>query len=423
MAEVPTRAIHAGEPLTNHNEVIMPQRCVHQEFDTMGKPWKPVVFGSPMRTPLGSPSAGPELRPPGEVPTLSLDEDDANALQAAIEASLGDDMKRRLQSSLKNTEQELLGDCVEAASDIPRDYKRARLRSASELDAAVSDVETTSCLASPSLGPANPSICVADDRTSNHVHQVPMAVLDCESSSSCFPAQVLPPADQPAPMYEFEGLLDHEMLLETLYAAQGIDLRVPQEQVTKLLEEVGLRCLDLGVKNHDENGREMVNQCFYLSIARSYLGPIETAEVEKAALLMKRTVEACVLAAHPEWADDAQKLGENAMAFADFLPIAMGVKDPPNLMSKLAVVILDATQCHAEVYLGPRYSKEEGCSGSEDCREDLERNLVLLCYTPGHYKALVKDDVLGSKPPWTYGDVKEMLDKRGVMCIETYDFD
>ncbi|CAE8643097.1 unnamed protein product, partial [Polarella glacialis] len=108
-------------------------------------------------------------------------------------------------------------------------------------------------------------------------------------------------------------------------------------------------------------------------------------------------------------------------AFADFLPVAMGAKDPPNLVSRLAVVIVDSTQGSAEVYLGPFYAKTE--SDVERPREELEKNLVLLCYTPGHYKALVSDDSACSKPAWTYAELKCLLDERGVFCIETSDFD
>jgi len=225
------------------------------------------------------------------------------------------------------------------------------------------------------------------------------------------------------PTYEFEGLLDHELLLESLYASQGIDLRAQQDKATALLAEVGLKAVDLGVKNWDEEGRELVNQCFYLCIARSYLGAyVAPEECNKVALMIKRTVEGCVLTAHPEWASDEARLGENAMAFADFLPIAMGSKDPPNISASMAVLILDATQGHAEVYIGPSYQRPEPDAPDRD-REELEKNLVLLCYTPGHYKALVKDDEAGSKPSWTYSELKGLLDERGVMCIETSDFD
>eukprot|EP00812_Abedinium_dasypus_P008399 NODE_2162_length_983_cov_396.040948.p3 GENE.NODE_2162_length_983_cov_396.040948~~NODE_2162_length_983_cov_396.040948.p3 ORF type:complete len:111 (-),score=35.15 NODE_2162_length_983_cov_396.040948:611-943(-) len=110
------------------------------------------------------------------------------------------------------------------------------------------------------------------------------------------------------------------------------------------------------------------------------------------------------------------------MAFADFLPVAMSAKEPAGLIARLAVLILDATQGHTEVYLGPHYAKTESGAKITD-RERLEKNLVLLCYTPGHYKALVQDDAVGSKPAWTYFELKGFLDQRNMVCIETCDFD
>lgn len=366
---------------------------------------------------------------------MALDDDETAALQAAIEASLGDDMKRRLQSSLQSTEQELWTEYPdETGADGARDIKRARLRSSSELEAVAEMPKApsgrSSCRASPCLGPQPPPGLAGEatdgevslDATAPKVKDEGMAVEEDGTERGPQPSMVA--SDQAGQTLEYDGLLDHELLLESLYAAQGVDLRAQQDKATQLLAEVGLRALDLGVKNWDEEGRELMNQCFYLSIARSYLGPSpEAEEVHKAALLLKRTVEACVLSAHPEWAHDDQRLGENAMAFADFLPVAMAAKDPPNLVARLAVLILDTTQGHAEVYLGPQYAKEDGDEAEDRGRDELERNLVLLCYTPGHYKALVSDDGAGSKPAWTYPELKGLLDQRGVMCIETSDFD
>merc|ERR1719492_324526 len=104
-------------------------------------PRRPTLLGSPMRTPISSPTVGPEPWRCSEVPAMSLDTDETAALQAAIEASLGDDMKRRLRSSLKSTEQELRSEYAEeSGTDGYRDLKRARLRSANELELAVSKV-------------------------------------------------------------------------------------------------------------------------------------------------------------------------------------------------------------------------------------------------------------------------------------------
>lgn len=362
-----------------------------------------------MRTPLASPSCGPG-GPCVEVPTLDLDEGTA-ALQAAIEASLGDDMKRRLQSSLQDTKKDLRTESVEGG----RDPKRVRLQSSSER----SEEEG----ASNDLNKEKP---YAESPPRETLDKRPQSVTEDHGCNTAgVPAEGahggVDVADSKPVHYEFDGLLDHESLLESLYAAQGISLRAQQEKAMQVLAEVGLRALDLGVKNLDEEGQELINQCFYLSIARSYLGNAAYEEVLSTALCLKRTVEACVLSQHPEWATDDTRLGENAMAFADFLPIAMGAK-PASLIAHLAVLILDSTQGHAEVYLGPLYPKQETILSVSE-REKLERDLVLLCYTPGHYKALVQDDALGSKPAWTYYELKGLLDQRGVRCIETSDFD
>eukprot|EP00931_Biecheleriopsis_adriatica_P086413 TRINITY_DN61096_c0_g1_i1.p1 TRINITY_DN61096_c0_g1~~TRINITY_DN61096_c0_g1_i1.p1 ORF type:complete len:386 (+),score=86.54 TRINITY_DN61096_c0_g1_i1:29-1159(+) len=362
-------------------------------------PRRPTLLGSPMRTPLASPAIGPSAGTPPlreRLPSLNLDEEDAAAIQAAIEASLGDDMKRRLQSSLQSTEQELKSEYLAPEGAGTPLMKRARVRSASELEEAVAP--HASPLQMPTATP-------------------PLEATD-QDAGYTMPAVCLPPSP-----LEFDGLLDHQMLLESIYAAQGVDLLAQQDKAAQLLAEVGLKALDLGVKNWDEEGRELLNQCFYLSIARSYLGHhVEPEEVQKVALTLKRTVEVCVLAAHPDWAKDDSRLGENAMAFADFLPSAMGAKDPPNLLSRLAVVIMDTTQCSAEAYLGPHYLHLEASEEARP-REELEKNLILLCYTPGHYKALVQDDSSGSKPAWTYPELKGLFDQRGVFCIETSDFD
>lgn len=395
---------------------------------------RPSLIGSPMRTPQASPQVGPSAWPQAHVPAMELElgGDETAALQAAIEASLGEDMKRRLQASLQSTEKDLWAEYPEEAGT--RDIKRARLRSSSDLEAATDAASRgASQRCTPMLGPSVPEgacqiTTEADiDLQISGVELPAFGAHGSAGEAAVAPAAALqaPEAPAAATSLEFEGLLDHELLLESIYSSQGLDLRAQQETATKLLAEVGLRALDLGVKNWDEDGREMLNQCFYLSIARSFLGPhVDPQEMRKSALLFKRTVEACVLAKNPEWATDQRMLGENAMAFADFLPIAMGVKDPPNLAARLAVLVLDTTQGHAEVYLGPDYAAPRGAGESDRRdREELERHLVLLCYTPGHYKALVQDDPAGSKPAWTYSELKDLLDKRGIMCIETSDFD
>merc|ERR1719356_1039615 len=110
-----------------------------------------------MRTPQASPQVGPSAWPQGHVPAMTLDGlgDETAALQAAIEASLGDDMKRRLQASLQSTEKDLWAEYPEEAGT--RDIKRARLRSGSDLEAATEAASRgASRRASPKLGPSVP---------------------------------------------------------------------------------------------------------------------------------------------------------------------------------------------------------------------------------------------------------------------------
>merc|ERR1712046_334798 len=113
--------------------------------------------------------------------------------------------------------------------------------------------------------------------------------------------------------------------------------------------------------NIDEHGRELINQCFYLSIAHAYLGhEVPSIQVSELALRLKRFIEASVLVSRPGWASGtgAGEAGEDeAMAFADFLPVAMHAEDSEvdqNLIAELAVCILDSTAGHVEVYLGPK---------------------------------------------------------------------
>ena len=100
---------------------------------------------------------------------------------------------------------------------------------------------------------------------------------------------------------------------------------------------------------------------------------------------------------------------------ADFLPIAMHAADTPaqpNITAKLAVCILDSVDGHVEVYLGPAYMKLAD-------RKEMERNLILLWYVPGHYQCIVRNDAAGSKVPMTYGEFKVLLAKQRVVYVET----
>lgn len=234
----------------------------------------------------------------------------------------------------------------------------------------------------------------------------------------CPPPLSLPEAVEQQTILEHDGLLDHEQLVQALYLSEGLDFFDVQSQAKKFLQDIGLRPHDLGVANVDEEGRVLLNQCFYLSIAHSYLGQESSDQVPGLALRFKHAIEAAVLSKRPEWAVSSDDSGSNdlegRMAFADFLPIAMHSsesEDEQNLVSELAVCVLDSVDGHVEVYIGPKYAEQE--------KEALQRNLILLWYTPGHYQCLVCDDGSGSKVVMTYDEFKEILSQHGVLYIET----
>ena len=158
-------------------------------------------------------------------------------------------------------------------------------------------------------------------------------------------------------------------------------------------------------------GRNILNQCFYLCLARGYLGhTVEQGEVHNFALQLKRGVEAAVIRERPNW---VREVGEEVMAFADFLPIAMNAKsEHQTLAAQLAVCVLDSTTGNVEVYLGPEYKTLAD-------QEARHQNLILLWYTPGHYSCLVHDDEAGTKICMSYVDFRELLVAQGVTYIET----
>jgi len=237
-------------------------------------------------------------------------------------------------------------------------------------------------------------------------------------------APLLPPLEidvSEQGMYSHEGLLDHEQLMRAIYESQGLDFAAVQGQAQSFLQKLGLRPHDMGVQNVDETGRTLINQCFYLSIARGYLGHCAGwSETSELALRLKRAIESAVLAERPGWAglqdsENGEGCGE-AMAFADFLPLAMKASSAQdaelNVLAELAVCILDSTAGHVEVYLGAKYKELED-------EGTMAQNLVLLWYTPGHYQCLVNNDEGGSKVSMTYSGFKEVLTTNGVVYIET----
>jgi len=350
-----------------------------------------------------------------------LQDSDSAGLQAAIEASIGPDMKRRVKTSLQETLSDLQKEYPEEVA--AEDLEGARRRAASDLSDYVENKvpshrgsragsRANSCLVTPaSMAPQSvPEDIVVDNSLP------PLALPPAVAEE---PSGEINAGDYEGAFLSHDGLLDHEQLMMAIYLSQGLDFDAVQSQARTFLQAIGLRPHDLGVKNTDEEGRTLVNQCFYLSISHAYLGYLSTSdEVCGLALHLKRAIEAAVLAARPSWAagTGAGEAGETeAMAFADFLPIAMHAgKDTGecNITAELAVCILDSVAGHVEVYLGPKYKSHED-------REAQRRSLALLWYTPGHYQCLVCDDEFGSDVNLTYEEFKELLTKHGVNFIET----
>jgi len=205
-------------------------------------------------------------------------------------------------------------------------------------------------------------------------------------------------------------LLEHGQLAQDLYAAQGMDLVSLQAKARNLLHSTGLRTQDMGARNVDERGRYINNQCFYLSLARGLLGHTASRmQHQGLALKLKRSIEASVIAERPHW---QREVGEEAQAFADFLPIAMHGSKGSNFLGELAVCIIDSSSGHVEAYLGPLYKQI-----SDPLVQ--QRNLVILWYIPGHYKCVVNGDREGSKVMLSYNDFRDLLLTQDVQFIET----
>merc|ERR1712014_43385 len=157
----------------------------------------------------------------------------------------------------------------------------------------------------------------------------------------------------------------------------------------------------------------MGNQCFYLSLARSYLRP--TAEVNKrkvleaTALFLKRVIEAAVLAAHPDWG--GERVGEDVQAFSDFL---FFVLDSHALMSELAVAIFDSVSGGVEIYRGAQYPSKP------EMDTEARANLLVLKYVPGHYQALVPSSFTGTTVAGpTLMEMQRCLDDQGILYVVT----
>ncbi|KAG7369457.1 DnaJ protein [Nitzschia inconspicua] len=214
-----------------------------------------------------------------------------------------------------------------------------------------------------------------------------------------------------------EELKSHRQLVQDLFQADGMDL---QQCIEKQFSALDLLCLmtkDAGAINHNENNQPISNSCFYLSLATSYLWGIGALShlqdnpeddpsllllVQETALQLKRTIEAAVVKAHPEWCLQG-KVGEECQAFSDFLVYTL---DSPTLLSDWAVIIFDSTSGYVDVYKGRHYHTEP-----------LPSNTITLRYIPGHYQALVPDSDRTKRP--NLNDILSALDDHGIFYVVT----
>lgn len=118
-----------------------------------------------------------------------------------------------------------------------------------------------------------------------------------------------------------------------------MDLAERVHLMEQALSALGLAVQDMGSTNTNERGELIQNQCFYLSIAKSYLRAVAAADslVRETALHLKRVIEAAVLKANPHWRGES--VGEHLEAFSDFLFFVISSNA---LLSELVVLIFDS---------------------------------------------------------------------------------
>jgi DnaJ-domain-containing protein 1 len=221
-------------------------------------------------------------------------------------------------------------------------------------------------------------------------------------------------------------LRDHEILVRELFQNHGADLLSNLEKLEAAIKQMGLYPKDAGASNLNENNERIRNSCFYLSLAASYLHGIgalmgDNSEMElkyrsafalspdealigETALDLKRTIEAAVVNAHPEWAIQGV-VGENVQAFSDFL---VYVLDSPTILSDWAVAVFDTSSGFVDIYKGKNYP-ENNCAWARS-------NTISLRYIPGHYQPLFP---LSQETRPTLSTLVQCLDTNGVFYVIT----
>lgn len=157
-----------------------------------------------------------------------------------------------------------------------------------------------------------------------------------------------------------------------------------------LLEQMGLRRLDVGSTNLSEGGTMLSNQCFYLAIARSWLADAAGGNgllVRESALQLKRQIESCVLAVR---GNEQNELGEESEAYTDYLSCAVRGDGPGggSVITDLAIVVFASGLGGLEAYEGKGYALLP--------RDQQVANLALVWHRPGHFEAIVASGREGS---------------------------
>lgn len=227
-------------------------------------------------------------------------------------------------------------------------------------------------------------------------------------------------------------LQEHRRLVNDLFRADGMDLEACVTKQLTALGILGLTFKDAGATNRNERNEVIRNSCFYLSLATSYLWGIgalsytcheekssdnddyinnvfDTKEEDRlltgdTALQLKRTIEAAVVKAHPEWVLQGM-VGEEVQAFSDFLVYTL---DSHTQLSELAVVVFDATSGFCDIYKGRNYDSR---------KSSLQANTITLRYIPGHYQPLIPCNSSAFRP--ALKDILSILDDLGVFYVIT----
>jgi hypothetical protein len=212
---------------------------------------------------------------------------------------------------------------------------------------------------------------------------------------------------------------------------------------TKALSEMNLVAIEAGAVNVNEQNQSIQNNCFYLSLAASYLSgtgafdedptlpyhlkslnksenatdSMETVALENRpkqitmnlALQLKRAIESAVLLVHPEWAESGM-VGEEVQAFSDFLVYAL---DSNSVLGHWAIAVFDEASGFVDVYRGRHYGKiypptkhtikprraRNSDPGTEkvrwkykECNEAAKRgNTLTLRYVDNHYQPVLPE--------------------------------